>query len=271
MYLALLRYKVPLEEIEPYIDAHIAFLEEAYAKGTFIVSGQMMPDKGGVILSPLTWRAEFDEILRKDPFIIHHLASYEVIAFEPSRFHEDFSSFIREPDREQIDLVLYTPVWESKFKEEADRITQALSDTLTAIHHIGSTAIPGIVAKPIIDILPVVKDIEDVDRLTPYLEALGYEAKGEYGMPGRRFFIKRENGKRIFNVHIFEEGHPDIERHLHFRDYMRTHPEDAAAYSELKKSLVKHSPDDIERYCWGKEDFVEAMNIKAYLWRKLHK
>jgi GrpB-like predicted nucleotidyltransferase (UPF0157 family)/uncharacterized protein YciI len=269
MFLALLRYKVPPEELEPYIQDHIVFLKDGYAKNDFIVSGKMMSGKGGVILSPLTRRGEFEQLLRKDPFMIHNLADYEIIAFDPSRFHPDFASFIREPEREKIELVPYTAEWETTFNAEAQHISDALGDTLHEIHHIGSTSIPGIVAKPIIDILPVVKDIQAVDRLTPSLEALGYEAKGEFGMPGRRFFMKQENGKRTFNVHIFEKGHPDVERHLRFRDYMREHPDEAAAYSNLKRDLVKKSPDDVEQYCWGKEDFVKAIELKAFLWKKI--
>jgi GrpB-like predicted nucleotidyltransferase (UPF0157 family)/uncharacterized protein YciI len=269
MFLAILRYKVPLEEIEPYRKGHIDFLKNGYANNDFIVSGRMMTGKGGVILSPLTRRGDFEQLLRKDPFKIHDLADYEIIAFEPSRFHPDFASFIREPEREKIELVPYTPEWNTRFKAEAEQIKGALGDTLLEIHHIGSTSIPGIVAKPIIDILPVVKDIHAIDRLTPSLEALGYESRGEFGMPGRRFFIKRQNGKRTFNVHIFEEGHPDIERHFRFRDYMRAHPDEALAYSELKKDLVIKFPDDIEQYCWGKEDFVKAIELKAFLWRTL--
>ncbi|MBS0272263.1 MAG: GrpB family protein [Proteobacteria bacterium] len=199
--------------------------------------------------------------------MIHNIADYEVIAFEPSRFHPDFATFILEPEKENIELVPYTPEWEVTFKAEAEKISHALGQTLLDIHHIGSTAIPGIVAKPIVDILPVVKDIQEVDRLTSSLEALGYEAKGEYGMPGRRFFIKKQKGKRLFNVHIFEEGHADIERHLRFRDYMRDHPDTAQVYSDLKKDLVKKSPDDIEKYCWGKEDFIKGVELKALLWK----
>ncbi|OJW55270.1 MAG: hypothetical protein BGO67_11495 [Alphaproteobacteria bacterium 41-28] len=176
---------------------------------------------------------------------------------------------MREPEREKIDLVPYTPEWEIIYNTEARLLSKALGDTLQEIHHIGSTAIPGIVAKPIVDILPIVKDIRAVDLLTPALEALGYEARGEFGMPGRRFFVKRQNGKRTFNVHIFETGHPDIERHIRFRDYLRNNLDDADSYSTLKKDLVKESPDDIERYCWGKEDFVKAIELKAFLWRTL--
>jgi GrpB-like predicted nucleotidyltransferase (UPF0157 family)/uncharacterized protein YciI len=268
MFLAILRYKVSQEELEPCVQAHAEFLKDATSQNAFMVSGEMMPPKGSVVLSPLTRRGEFEEILRRDPFIQNDLVSYEIIAFDPSHFHPDFAGFIREPERETIELVPYTVEWERIFKEEAEAISQALGKTLLTIHHIGSTSIPGIVAKPIVDILPVVKNIHDVDRLTPALEALGYEARGEFGMPGRRFFVKKQNGKRTFNVHIFEGAHPDVERHLRFRDYLRMHPEDAGVYSDLKKSLVMKSSDDIERYCWGKDDLVRSLDEKALLWRK---
>jgi len=270
MFFALLRYKVSPEDLEPYVQAHAEFLKDFTSQNAFLVSGEMMPLRGNVILSPLTRRGEFEEILRKDPFIQNDLVSYEIIAFEPSHFHPGFAGFVREPEKETIELVPYTVEWERIFKEEAEAISQALGKILLAIHHIGSTSIPGIVAKPIVDILPVVKNIHDVDRLTPALEALGYEARGEFGMPGGRFFVKQKNGKRTFNVHIFEEEHPDVERHLRFRDYLRTHSEDAMVYSELKKSLVMRSSHDIERYCWGKEDLVRSLDEKAFLWRTLN-
>lgn len=269
MFLAILRYKVSNEALEPFLPSHGAFLEEAYCKNNLTVSGPMLSGKGEVILSPLTRLGEFHDVLRNDPFMVHDLASYETIAFDPSRFHQDFTSFIRESEREKIELVPYTPQWKVQFEEEAKALSEALSGTLLAIHHIGSTSIPGIAAKPIVDILSVVNDIHAVDQLTPNLEALGYEARGEYGMPSRRFFVKKQSDKRRFNVHIFQEGHPDIERHLRFRDYLLTHPEDARTYSELKKSLVTLSADDIEKYCWGKDDFIKATEIKAFLWRTL--
>lgn len=107
MFLALIHYKVPREEIEPYLPGHISFLEEGYARGDFIVSGRMMNDKGGVILSPLTRLGEFGDILLKDPFKIHNLADYEIIGFDPSRFHPEFSCFIREPDKSSKKLTSY--------------------------------------------------------------------------------------------------------------------------------------------------------------------
>lgn len=268
MYLAILRYKVPRKDVEPYLPAHISFLKEGYENNDFIVSGPMLNQKGGVIVSSLRRRGEFEQLLKKDPFMIHDLASYEVICLDPTLFHPDFALFIRESDKEIIELSPYQAEWETSFQTESEKLRHSLNETLIEIHHIGSTAIPGMMAKPIIDILPVVKNIQDVDHLTSSLEALGYEAKGEFGIPGRRFFTKKINNKRAYNVHIFEKGHADIERHLCFRDYMRTHPEEADTYSNLKKELVKKSPDDMEKYCWGKEDFVKLMESKALLWRK---
>jgi GrpB-like predicted nucleotidyltransferase (UPF0157 family)/uncharacterized protein YciI len=269
MYLAILTYKSSFEEREPYIPGHFAFLDEGYANNLLVVSGRMMTGRGGVILSPLTSRVEFETLLKNDPFMIHDLADYEIIAFDPTRYHPDFASFIREPEKRPIELVAFTDEWQKIFEKESALIATALGETLVTIHHIGSTAIPEIVAKPIIDMVPVVKNIEDVDRLIPALVALGYEARGEFGMPGRRFFVKNKPGTQHFNVHIFEEGHSDIERHLRFRDYLRSHPEDAQAYSELKENLVKQSSDDMEKYSWGKEDFVKAIDVRATLWKTL--
>jgi len=266
MFIALLHYKVPLEIIALYRSAHREFLKEGYAKNLFIASGRVYSDKGGVILSPLTRRGEFEELLKKDPFMLHDLATYEIIGFDPSLFHVDFASFVWERDKEKIEIVPFTPQWEEVFNQEVDALKQAFGKVLLKIHHIGSTSIPGIVAKPIVDMLPVVKDIRAVDRITPSIEALGYEAKGEYGMPGRRFFVKSQGGKRLFNMHVFEEGHADIQRHLLFRDYLRAHPEEALLYADLKKDLVLQYPDDIERYCWGKEDFIKEIDRKAMTW-----
>ncbi len=268
MYLAILHYKVPREEREPYLEKHRAFLQEGYAKGDFVVSGPLLNGKGGIIFSTCTRRGEFEQLLQKDPFKIQDLADYEIVGFEPTKFHPDFSCFIRERDKEEIELVPHNPNWKHVFEAEKEALSSILKDTLIDVHHIGSTAIPGIHAKPIIDILPVVRDVHDVDRVSDAFEALGYEVKGEFGISGRRFFTKRTNGKRTFNVHIFEKDHPAVDRHLHFRDYMLAHPEDAQAYSDIKKKLVTNCPNDLEKYCWGKNDFVKVMEIKAAKWRK---
>ena len=155
-----------------------------------------------------------------------------------------------------ITVVLYNPSWQIMFEEEAARIKQALGDNCLDIHHIGSTSVPGLAAKPIIDILPVVKDIRNVDIADSKMIEMGYESKGEGGVVFRRYFVKTKP-IRTHNVHIFEEGNPEIERHLLFRDYLRAHPEACHYYSELKKELAKQYPNDINTYCLGKEQFIQ--------------
>jgi GrpB-like predicted nucleotidyltransferase (UPF0157 family) len=143
-----------------------------------------------------------------------------------------------------------------------------LGDVVVAIHHIGSTAIAGLPAKPIIDVLLEVKDIERLDRDTPRLEALGYEAKGEFGIPGRRYFRKDDaRGIRTHHVHAFKAGNAHIARHLAFRDYMRAHPDEAQTYGALKQRLTHEHPHDSEAYIDGKDAFIKEQERRALAWR----
>ena len=163
----------------------------------------------------------------------------------------------------------YDPAWVSEFERESRRITQALDDLVVRLHHIGSTAIPGIFAKPIIDMLLEVDDIGELDRKTAALEGLGYEAHGEFGIPGRRYFRKNDHsGVRTHQIHSFQVGSPEIERHLAFRDYMIAHPADARQYSELKRRVATEYPDDIESYMDGKDPFIKKHEAKALAWRR---
>lgn len=130
------------------------------------------------------------------------------------------------------------------------------------IHHIGSTAIPNIYAKPIVDILPVVKDIKLVDSLNSKFEVLGYICMGEYGIPGRRFYWKSKDN-RTHNIHLFEQGSAEISRHLSFRDFMRNHEDYAKAYSVLKCCMAEVFPHDIENYVNGKSSFVQSIDYQT--------
>ncbi len=137
------------------------------------------------------------------------------------------------------------------------------------IHHIGSTSIDTIYAKPIIDMLAEVKDIEKVAPLNAAIEALGYVSMGELGIPGRRFFRKDNHaGIRTHHLHVFEVGSPQIDRHLVFRDYLRCHVEAAQIYSELKQKLAQQYPIDIENYMDGKAEFIKETDKKAAEWRR---
>jgi len=160
-----------------------------------------------------------------------------------------------------IEVVPYNPKWPQLFEVEAALIKKALGDNCIAIHHIGSTSVPGLSAKPIIDILPVVKDILEVDPRTKLMEDLGYLAKGENGMAFRRFFQKGADIK-THNVHVYEEGDPEINRYIKFRDWMRSHPDDRDAYAKLKVELAAKFPHDILSYCNGKDAFVASIDNK---------
>jgi GrpB-like predicted nucleotidyltransferase (UPF0157 family) len=140
---------------------------------------------------------------------------------------------------------------------------------VASLHHIGSTAIPGIFAKPIIDILLEVDDIIRLDVQRAAMEQLGYEAMGEFGIPGRRYF-RRDNASdiRTHQVHAFQSGSPEIERHLAFRDYMNAHPEAAQAYSLLKQRLAGEHPDDMEAYMDGKDPFIKEHLAQAIAWQR---
>ena len=157
------------------------------------------------------------------------------------------------------------PGWPAAFAAEAARLTPALGPRV-ALHHIGSTAVPGLEAKPIIDILAVAPALSDFDAAAPAMADLGYEAMGPLGIEGRRYFRRITNGVRTHHLHGFEEGSPHVARHLAFRDHLRAHPEEAAAYAALKRDLAARHPDDRPAYCEGKADLVDAMETRALLW-----
>jgi len=164
----------------------------------------------------------------------------------------------------KIFMVPHDPAWRHEFQQEAERITAALGTNVVTVHHIGSTAIPAIYAKPVIDFLLVVQDLTALDEKQPMMEALGYVALGEFGIPGRRYF-RRDNasGDRTHQVHAFETGSPQIKRHLAFRDYMLAHPDAAQAYSDLKRKLAAKYLNDSEAYMDGKDEFIQEIDRRA--------
>jgi GrpB-like predicted nucleotidyltransferase (UPF0157 family) len=162
------------------------------------------------------------------------------------------------------------PQWSKDFEAEAAQIALALGDNVAHIHHIGSTSIPNIYAKPVIDLLVEVNNIDRVDGCQTAMEALNYSALGEYGLPGRRYFRKdNAEGARTHHVHTFCVGSFEVVRHLAFRDFMIAHPDCAQQYSDLKRDLAAQYPTDIEGYMDGKDEFVKAMEQQALHWRGL--
>jgi len=171
----------------------------------------------------------------------------------------------------KVEVVPHDRQWRDVFEAEAKLVAAALGENVVTIHHIGSTAIPNIYAKPVVDLLVEVRDITEVDGRSSAMESLGYEVMGEYGIPGRRYFRKdTREGIRTHNIHVFETGSAEVERHLAFRDYMIAHPEDAQRYSKLKRKLAEENPQSIDGYMDGKDSFIKEMDRRAAQWRTSH-
>lgn len=167
----------------------------------------------------------------------------------------------------KVEVVSYSDSWKERFEAEAEQLQKIFDSEIIMIHHIGSTSVNGLSAKPIIDIMPVVRDINNIDAFNDAMIAIGYEPRGENGLPGRRYFQKGGDN-RTHHVHIYEMGNPEIERHLAFRDYLRTHPKVAKDYGQLKEMLAKQFPYNIESYIEGKEQLATEIEEKAIEWYK---
>lgn len=164
---------------------------------------------------------------------------------------------------QHVTVVEYNNDWPAMFAAEADLIRRILGGNCVAVHHIGSTSVPGLAAKPVIDIMPVVKNIEEVDGSASEFAKYGYEYLGEFGIPGRRY-LRKGGDERTHQVHIFAETDTqNIKRHLAFRDYMRTYQAEREAYAGLKKMLAERFPYDIDAYCDGKDAFIKGIEAKV--------
>ena len=154
-----------------------------------------------------------------------------------------------------IEIVPYNPQWPQIFAKEAKAIKNALGVNCIAIHHFGSTSVPGLSAKPKIDILIVVQNFQDINPIhIAALENLGFEDKGRNKIIPTDWYLAKEGNPRI-HLHIFEKGNPLIEQNLQFRDWIRSHPEDAKAYVKEKKRLASMYDNGMD-YCQAKTDFI---------------
>lgn len=165
----------------------------------------------------------------------------------------------------KVEVSSYDENWPQAYQSEAEKIRTIFVPIIVDIYHIGSTSVPGLSAKPVIDILVEVSSIEKVDEFNQDMILLGYEARGENGIPQRRYFQKGGN-ERTHHVHIFEKGNPEIARHVTFRNYLRNYPQEATRYGALKEELAKRFPYDIEKYISGKDSLVKELDEKAKQW-----
>ena len=159
-------------------------------------------------------------------------------------------------------LVPYDAAWPALYAEAAAAIREACGELVTRIEHVGSTSIPGIAAKPYLDIMPGFETFEDGFKVVPAMEALGYESRGELGIPGRHYFTKWVEGDdRVWkhNVHAYAVGHGEWVRHLVFRDALRAVPALREEYEALKIELAALHRDEVQPYADAKSEFVERV------------
>ncbi|WP_218579767.1 GrpB family protein [Pseudomonas sp. Fl5BN2] len=165
----------------------------------------------------------------------------------------------------KVELLPHDPQWAVHASEVAETLQAALGATLLKVHHIGSTALPGIVAKPVLDLIPEVTSLTQLDARQALLEALGYIWHGERGLPGRRYCSKDDpvSGRRLVQLHCYAQGSPEIERHLAFRNYLRRHPDLARAYEQEKIRCQALHPHDSHAYSDCKDAWIKRVQAQA--------
>lgn len=158
-----------------------------------------------------------------------------------------------------VKVVAHNAKWAEYFRLEKAVLYQIGGTKLLDVRHIGSTSIPGMPAKPIVDILAAVKILSDVELFTDKLIRIGYTDKGNGDVVGRRYFVKGGADRRTHHLNFCEMNSLFWTTHLAFRDYLERHAEAAEQYASLKRSLVAKFPNDRLAYTSGKEEFVGAI------------
>ncbi|MEO9970098.1 MAG: GrpB family protein [Hyphomonadaceae bacterium] len=161
-------------------------------------------------------------------------------------------------------IVAYNPLWTKLFSVEAGCLSDRLGPILIGSHHIGSTAIPNLPAKPIIDILLEVETLSLLDAQDSTFASCGYDIRGAYGIEGRRYFNKRPTVEMPgFHVHAYKAGSYQVHRHLAFRNYLRLKPDIATEYADIKRSLSDSKGILTPDYQAAKKPWVDAMSLEA--------
>jgi GrpB-like predicted nucleotidyltransferase (UPF0157 family) len=161
-------------------------------------------------------------------------------------------------ERVAVEVVDYDPSWPARFEAERNRIVTALGDRARRVEHIGSTAVPGLAAKPIIDVLVEVDDPDDEAGYREPLECAGYQLRVRE--PGHRMF---RTTTRNVHVHLWRAGGPDVERYLTLRDWLRSHPEDRKLYEQVKRSLAGRNWRDMNYYAEAKGPVIAEIMARA--------
>ncbi len=167
----------------------------------------------------------------------------------------------------QIVIVPYEKAWLSLFEIERRLLRDIFADTAEEIHHFGSTSVPGLSAKPVLDILIAASDLKRVDALNPRMRQNRYVPQGEYGIPGRRYFVKTaaENPEiHTYHVHVYQSGDPKIAQELLFRDCLRANAALLREYEQLKLRLADRYRFSPEEYTDAKSEFIAEALKRAH-------
>src|SRR5579872_5715182 len=165
--------------------------------------------------------------------------------------------------REKIIIKEYVPRWQTLFEAERDELMEAIGHYVADIQHVGSTAVPGLASKPVVDIMVGLRRLLDAQDCILPIEAMGYEylpeLELEKGFEDRRYFRKSKNGIRTHQIHVVEVNSEFWKRTLLFRDHLRANPISANEYAVLKKELAKKFENDREGYTNAKTDFIKGV------------
>jgi GrpB-like predicted nucleotidyltransferase (UPF0157 family) len=161
-------------------------------------------------------------------------------------------------------IVAPDPEWPERAADEIARWTETVGGLVT-IHHIGSTSVPGLPAKPIIDLLPVFEDVDAQAKAQAAVEGLGYEWMGAFGLPGRSYarLDDPQTGTRLIQSHGYPQGHPDITRHLAFRDALRANAALRAGYTSVKAACAARHPEGGAAYGACKSAWIDKTEALA--------
>ena len=167
--------------------------------------------------------------------------------------------------QDNVELVPYNPEWHLLASQQSRLLADALGDLLVTVHHIGSTAIPTIAAKPILNLMPVVKSLDEFDQHRNSIEALGYQWRGEYGLVGRRYCTKADavTGRKLIHLHVYELASAAIDRHVAFRNYLLERPDLAQAYHQKKVRCQQLHRNDSQTYSQCKSEWIKRVEAEA--------
>ncbi len=196
---------------------------------------------------------------------------YRVAAFAP---HPGFSRMTYIVMRKRVGPPLpravvveeWSPHWAEQYAQAAAQLHKLLGDALASLHHIGSTAVPGMAARPTLDLLGVANDLDRIEARDVHLLMHGWQPRGESGIPGCRSYSKGGAGRPSHRLRIYAAGHPEIDDHLALVAYLNAHLDEADAYAAHKRALAAQHPWSIEEYRAGREPLRRALGARARAW-----